>query len=111
MTDAALILQLSKAIRADEERPVVDQQVNPTDPIAIEIVLHEADFAVDKYMAKWEKLYRHQFVDPSVYDAFVREYALLVRKEIKVLIAAAQQVIADEMEDKEPEEGDDDGGV
>lgn len=106
MTDAALILQLSKAIRADEERPVVDQQVNPTDPIAIEIVLHEADFAVDKYMAKWEKLYRHQFVDPSVYDAFVREYALLVRREIKVLIAAAQQVIS---ENEEPDEDDYEG--
>lgn len=107
MTDAALILQLSKEIRADAERPTVDQQINPTDPVAIEIVLHEADFAVDKYMAKWLN-WREKFKDPTVFDNFVWEYKLLVRREIKQLIASAQQIIAEE---KENEEGDDDGGI
>lgn len=111
MTDAALILQLSKEIRADAERPTVDQQVNPTDPVAIEIVLHEADFAVDKYMAKWTLTWREKFTDPTVFDNFVWEYKLLVRREIKQLIASAQQIIAAEIEDEEPEEGDPDGGV
>jgi hypothetical protein len=109
VTDAALILKLSKEIRADAERPTVDQQINPTDPVAIEIVLHEADFAVDKYMAKWTQ-WREKFTDPTVYDNFVWEYKLLVRREIKQLIASAQQIIAAELEE-EDEEGDPDGGV
>lgn len=109
MTDAALILQLSKEIRADVERPSVDQSLNPTDPVAIEIVLHEGDFAVDKYMAKWDS-WREKFTDPTVYDNFVWEYKLLVRREIKQRIAVAQQIIAAELEE-EDEEGDPDGGV
>lgn len=109
MTDAALILQLSKEIRADAERPTVDQALNPTDPVAIEIVLHEADFAVDKYMAKWDS-WREKFTDPTVYDNFVWEYKLLVRREIKQMIAAAQQVIAEELEEQD-DEPDPDGGV
>lgn len=109
MTDAALIIKLSREIRADAERPTVDQQINPTDPVAIEIVLHEADFAVDKYMAKFNN-WREKFVDPKVFDNFVWEYKLLVRREIKQLIAAAQQVIAEEKEN-DNQEGDDDGGV
>lgn len=108
MSDAALLLQLSKAIRADLDRPVVDQQVNPTDPVAIEIVLHEADFAVEKYMEKWAH-FREKFTDKSAYDAFVREYQLLVRREIKQLIAAAQQLISEE-EDGEPDDEEEYGG-
>ena len=96
-------------MRADPDRPVVDQQINPTDAVAIEIVLHEADFAVDKYMVKYAQ-WREKFTDPSVFDNFVWEYKLLVRREIKQMIATAQQIIANELEE-EDEEGDPDGGV
>lgn len=109
MSDAALILRLSKAIEADRDRPVVNQQVNPTDPVAIEIVLHEGDFAVDTYMEKWTALYRDKFEDPSVFDHFVFEFQMIVRREIKAKITASQQIIAAELE--EPEEGDEDESV
>jgi hypothetical protein len=112
VSDAELILQLTKAIREDPVKPLLDQQFNPTDPVAIEIVLHEADFAVENYMAKWQVLYRHQFVDPNVYDEFVREFQLRARKDIKKLIAAAQQMIAEELDkEDQDEEPDEDGGV
>lgn len=109
-TDAELILQLTKAIREDPVKPLLDQQFNPTDPVAIEIVLHEADFAVEGYMEKWGAIYRHQFMDPKVYDEFVREYQLRARRDIKRLVAAAQQMIAEEL-NNEDEEPDEDGGI
>lgn len=113
MSDAELILELTKAIREDPVKPMLDQRFNPTDPVAIEIVLHEADFAVEGYMEKFTVAYRHKFQDPTVYDAFVREYQMRARRDIKSMIAAAQQMIAEELEEQEneDEEGDPDGGV
>ena len=116
MSDVDLIWALTEAVRTDSEKPVLDQRFNPTDPVAIEIVLHEADFAVESYMEKWKALYRDRFADPSVYDNFVREYQLKVRKDVKQMIATAQQFIAEELEEarleeEEPEEGDEDGGI
>jgi hypothetical protein len=112
-TDAELILQLTKAIRDDTVKPEIDQKFNPTDPVAIEIVLHEVDFAVEGYMEKWKLIYRPQFADPQVYDDFVFEYQMRSRKEVKRMIAAAQQMIAEdiEREKQEDEEPDEDGGV
>jgi hypothetical protein len=106
VSDVELILELTKLCREDEEKPLFDQKFNPTDPIAIEIVMHEADFAVEAYMKKWTRLYRHRFQQPEVYDNFVREYQMRVRQNLKKMIAAAQRYIQDEIE-----EGDDDGGV
>ncbi len=114
MSDAELILKLTKAIREDSVKPAIDQQFNPTDPVAIEIVLHETDFAVEGYMEKWKVEYRDKFTDPTVYDAFVLEYQMRARKDVKRMIAAAQQMIADDLErerQEENEEPDEDGGV
>jgi hypothetical protein len=108
VSDVELILELSKLCREDEDKPVFDQKFNPTDPVAIEIVMHEADFAVEAYMDKWTRLYRHRFQQPEVYDNFVREYQMRVRANLKRMIGAAQRYIQDEIEN---EEGDDDGGV
>ena len=106
MSDVELILELTKLCRADEEKPVFDQKFNPTDPIAIEIVMHEADFAVEAYMDKWTTLYRHRFQQPEVYDNFVREYQLRVRQNLKRMIAAAQRYIQEELEGEGDEEKD-----
>jgi hypothetical protein len=109
-TDAELILQLTKAIREDPVKPAIDQQFNPTDPVAIEIVLHETDFAVEAYMEKWKLIYRPQFADPQVYDDFLFEYQMRARKDVKRMIAAAQRMIAEEIEkenqDEEPDDED-----
>lgn len=106
MNDVDLILELTEAVRSDSEKPTLEQRFNPADPIAIEIVLHEADFAVEGYMEKW-KSYRDRFTDPSMYDAFVLDFQMRVRKDIKTMISTAQQFIADELERdrEEPEEG------
>jgi hypothetical protein len=107
-----LILLLTKAINADSEKPTLDQKFNPTDPVAVEIVLHECDYAVEGYMEKWRKEYRDKFEDPKVYDDFVREYQLRARKDVKKIIAEAQRVIAEELQNEEQEDNtDDDGGV
>jgi hypothetical protein len=113
VSDVELIWDLTEAIRKDSEKPALNQKFNPTDPVAIEIVLHEADFEVERYMEKWKAQYRDQFADPSVYDNFVLEFQMKVRKDVKAMIATAQQFIADELEhmEEEPEEGDEDGGV
>ena len=113
MSDAELILQLTKAIREDTVKPSIDQKFNPTDPVAIEIVLHETDFAVEGYMEKWKVEYRHRFTDPQVYDDFVLEYQMRARKDVKRMIAAAQQMIAEDLEreQNEEDEPDEDGGV
>ena len=56
--------------------------------------------------------YRHKFADPSVYDDFVLEYQMRARKDVKRMIAAAQQMIAEELEaEQQDEEPDEDGGV
>lgn len=109
MSDVELILKLAKEIEKDGEGPVFDQKFNPTDPIAIEIVMHEADFAVEAYMEKWGKLYRHRFQQPEVYDNFVREYQMRARQNLKRKIAAAQRYIQDELSEDGEEEGFQDG--
>lgn len=107
MGDAELILELTEAIRSDSAAPVLEQQFDPIDPVAIEIVLHEADFTIEGYMEKW-KGFRDRFSDPAVYDAFVLNYQMRVRKDLKRIIAAAQQYIADAIdhsEESDEEEG------
>lgn len=107
MNDVDLLSELTEAIRSDSEKPTLEQRFNPVDPIDIEIVLHEADFAVESYMEKWKSQYRERFADPSVYDAFVLNFQRRARKDVKALIATAQQFIADELEgEQEDEEGD-----
>lgn len=100
-----MIWELTTAIRMDPDKPVLDHRFNPTDPVEIEITLHESDFAVERYMEKWKYL-REKFADPSVYDAFVLEFQMTVRQDIKTIIAAAQQYIADELEEQEDERQD-----
>ena len=107
MTDAELILLLTKAIAADPEKPILDQQFNPTDPIAVALVLYEVDFAVETYMEKF-KSYRDKFKDPAVYDNFVLTYQQKARKDVRRLIAEAQQVIAEVLEEGD-EDMDDEG--
>lgn len=109
MSDADLLHELIEAIRNDSDAPTLEQRLNPTDPIEIEIVLHEADFAVDLYMEKWKAQFRDRFDDPTQYDAFVLDFQMRVRKEVKEMISVAQQYIAEEREEKEEE--DDDGYV
>jgi hypothetical protein len=98
VSDADLVLELAEAVRNDSEKPVLEQRFNPIDPVAIEIVLHEADFAVERYMEKWES-FRERFADPSVYDAFVRDFQTTVRKDVKAMVSAAQQFIADQQQE------------
>jgi len=105
VSDALLILELTEAIRSDSDRPVLEQRFNPADPIAIELILHEADFAVERYMDKW-KGYRDRFEDPTRYDNFVLDFQMKVRRDVKAMISAAQEYLANELEreEEEPEE-------
>ena len=102
-----LIWELTEAVRHDTEKPALEQRFNPADPIAIELVLHEADFSVDRYMEKW-KSFRERFADPTLYDNFILEFQMKVRKDVKVMISQAQQFIAEELEQeqREDDEGD-----
>jgi hypothetical protein len=101
--DTEIILELDEAIRNDPAQPVLEQQFDPIDPVAIEIVLHEADFAIESYMKKWES-FRDRFSDPIMFDAYVLGYQIRVRKDLKQIIAAAQQFLADATEESEDEE-------
>lgn len=107
MTDRELILALAKEVNDDPEKPTLNQEFNPTDPVAVLIVLYECDFAVERYMLKF-KDWRHKFADPTTYDAFVLTYQANARADVKVVISEAQQRIAEELENEEPDE---DGGV
>jgi len=108
VTDLELIWELTEAVRHDTEKPTLEQRFNPADPIAIEIVLHESDFAVERYMEKWKNQFRDKFADPSLYDTFVLEFQMKVRKDVKAMIGQAQQFIAEELEQeqREDDEGD-----
>jgi hypothetical protein len=103
--DAELLLELAEAVRSDRAAPVLEQTFDPTDPVAIEILLHEADFMVEGYMEKWRP-FRDRFSDPSVYDAFVLDYQMRVRSDLKAIVSEAQQFIADATEYGDNEEED-----
>jgi hypothetical protein len=102
--DLALIRELVEAITSDTTAPRINQEFNPTDPVAIEIMLHEADFAVEGYMEKWRGGFRGRFSDPEVYDGFVREYQMKVRRDLKDIVAAAQRYITEELDSPEDDE-------
>jgi hypothetical protein len=108
VTDGELILALTKVVNDDPEKPMLNQEFNPTDPVAVMIVLYECDYAVENYMKKF-KDWRERFADPDVYDAFVMTYQAKARMDVKMIISRAQQMIAEELE--QDEEPDEDGGV
>lgn len=105
VSDVELILQLTKAIQADSDKPTLDQKFNPTDAVAVMLVMYEVDFAVDAYMEKW-KTWRDKFTDPTVYDNFVLMYQQQARLNVKKLISLAQEEIAEEIEQDEEDEDD-----
>jgi hypothetical protein len=105
VSDVELILQLTKAIQLDAEKPTLDQKFNPTDPIAVMLVMYEVDYAVDTYMEKY-KPWRDKFADPTVYDNFVLMYQQQARNNVKKLISEAQEMIAEEIEQEENEDDD-----
>lgn len=100
MSDATLIQLLKEAIRVDVQKPIINQRLNPVDPVDIEIAMHEADFAVEQYMKKWEH-FRAKFEDPSVYDNFLLEFQMKARRNVKSMIATAQQMLANKAEQEE----------
>lgn len=96
MNDKELSAQLYKAVSDDPNTPVIEQHFNPLDPVAIEIVMHEADFAIEQYMERWSA-YREKFADPKSWSDFVLAYQFKTRKDLKVMIGQAQQYIIDEL--------------
>jgi len=47
MSDVELILQIQKEIRDDPNPAELIQEIDPLDPIAIELMLLESDFAIE----------------------------------------------------------------
>lgn len=102
MSDVDLILQLQKELKADPNPPVLDVAFDPLDPIEIEMVLHEADFAIDGCLERYEDRYRPQFSDPTVYDNFVLEHKQKIRQIVRDAVAEAQEKIKALGYDAEP---------
>ena len=103
MTDGELILALTKVVNNDPEKPILNQEFNPTDPIAVMIVLYECDYAVENYMKKFSD-WREKFADPTVYDAFILTYQAKARQDVKRVISVAQQQIAEELNEEPGED-------
>jgi len=103
VTDGELILALTKVVNNDPEKPILNQEFNPTDPIAVMIVLYECDYAVENYMKKFSD-WREKFADPTVYDAFILTYQAKARQDVKRVISVAQQQIAEELNEEPGED-------
>lgn len=92
MTDPELIWQIQKAINADiAAQPILAQEIDPLDPVAVELLLYESDFAIDGYMQKYRDKYRPMFQSPEVFDNFVLEQQKKARLMLKDAILAAMR--------------------
>jgi hypothetical protein len=92
VTDPELIWQIQKDINADAAaQPILSQEIDPLDPVAVELLLYESDFAIDGYMQKFRDKYRPMFQSPDVFDNFVLEQQKKARLMLKDTILAAMR--------------------
>jgi hypothetical protein len=92
VTDPELIWQIQGEIKVDTlAHPTLTQEIDPLDPVAVELLLLESDFVIDGYMQKFRDKYRPVFQSPDVFDSFVLEQQKKARHTLKSLILAAQR--------------------
>jgi hypothetical protein len=95
MSDVELILQIQKEIQDDPNPASLTQELDPLDPVAIELMLLESDNAIEVYMAGYRAKYRGLFEAPEVFDNFVLEQQTKARKSIKEGLLEVQQKLAE----------------
>jgi hypothetical protein len=92
VTDPELIWQIQKEIQADvAAQPTLAQAIDPLDPVAVELLMFESDFAIDGYMQKFRDKYGPAFQNPEVFNNFVLEQQKKARQMLKGLILEAQR--------------------
>lgn len=93
MSDVDLILQIQQELRDDPNPPILDAQFDPLDPVEIEMICHEADFSIDRVIERYRDKYLNQFSDPSVFENFVLEHKMKIRKIIHGAVEEARSRI------------------
>lgn len=89
--DRELLKKLHKEVSEDPNPPSLTQDLDPFDPVSVELILLESDAYIDTYMTKFRSKYQSQFNDPTLFDTYVLELQIKARKVLKEGIANAQQ--------------------
>ncbi len=93
MSDVDLILQLQRELNEDPNPPILDIVIDPLDPVEIEMVMHEADFAIDGCIDRYRDRYLPQFKDPQVFENFVLEHKQKIRTIVHAAVEEAREKI------------------
>jgi len=91
--DFDLVLRINEEIKADKDKPVLQQDLYSLDDVEVELLCLEADDLVDKYMQQYRAKYAGQFERPEIFDALVEEYRKLMRRNVREFIAAARELL------------------
>jgi len=95
MSDFDLILRISEEIKADQNKPVLEQQINPLDEVAVALLYLEADNLVETYMQQYRAKYADQFERPERFDALVVECQKTMRRGVAKFIELTRVLISD----------------
>ncbi len=93
MSDFDLILQLQQELKEDPNPPILDVAFDPLDPVEVELIMHEADFAIDACIERYRDRYVPLFKDPQVFENFVLEHKQKIRKVVHGAVEEAKEKI------------------
>jgi hypothetical protein len=107
VSDFDLVLRINAEIKADGDRPILDQVVDPRDEVSVELLCFEADNLIDTYMQQYRTKYAGQFEKPEVFEALVEEYRKVMRRNVRKFV----MLVGELMEMDEDGEGMDGDGI
>jgi|SRR5208337_1933553 len=93
MSDFDLILVIHEEIKADPNRPVLDQKLDPLDDVAVELLYLEADHLVDSYMEQYRSKYSSQFEKLERFDDLVAEYRKMLRCQVRKFVELSREFL------------------
>jgi hypothetical protein len=87
------MLKINREIKADQNRPVLEQRFDSLDEVTVELLYLEGDALIDGYMEQYRTKYAGQFERPEIFDAFVGEYRKLMRRNLREFISATREML------------------
>lgn len=93
VSDFDLILQINREIKDDRNRPRLEQEIDFSDDVAVELLYLEADHLIDSYMDRFRAKYASQFEKPERFDGLVGVYRKQMRWQVRKYVELTRELL------------------